>query len=755
MNSTELEFTGISLKSGFYHITEKLGDGAFGSVYKAIRGPSTFALKILNTNDPLRIQLFEQEIFLHQLAGSHPNIVRLIDHDIVDTSSGKRFFLLLDYCDTILSPNSVLNSELLAIMSDISKSLYHIHSLSPSLIHRDIKVENILYCSKTKSYKLCDFGSSTTTILTPTDRQSRLVIESELSKLTTPAYRSPEMVDLYRSSSLGPFCDVWAFGVALFVLSFGTLPFGDGTNKLSITNRKLVFPSKNRPQIVLDVIERCLDKNIKTRITARELVKMIDPDFVGEITTNRAQSEVLRAEDSFSFDTSSFDWPGDSQSISQSHSEPQSDSFDFDSSFFPSSSTNPPTSATEFDFDSAFSTVVEETVKPTIQVPTKQTTKIKKVPLFFTNDFVPSAVPKDLTHDLPRRSPSPPPSRPPLHPCTPPISRTFETSFTEEDNINPITTSELVKSKAKYLANNLVSFFDSDTPRSSITKATSNDNSIPKCKHLRNVLISLYEQSSTNVFSIICTKISPLAVNHLITLKCIYLCVYLLQEGPSFSAGKLREVYDVMESNIGSNILNNSVFKFLYEMMNFRLKDGCLLESNLSLDSALNLLINQKKFKEVTTADSLQKWFILYELLITKLGNSFLNSLYDYIVNLVQCIRSNLKQLERNASYFACLIELELERSLSVFLFLFITGKAMNSEITITQSNLIDLLRPVCSVGCNLYSLLSEFIEISNFTSSSQFVNYLRETTIRPPQSLEPDVCIAVTSRCSFLKISH
>jgi AP2-associated kinase len=71
------------------------------------------------------------------------------------------------------------------------------HNLKPPLIHRDLKVENILQASQT-SFKLCDFGSAVTAHLRPPSTTVELrALEADISRHTTFQYRAPEMIDVY------------------------------------------------------------------------------------------------------------------------------------------------------------------------------------------------------------------------------------------------------------------------------------------------------------------------------------------------------------------------------------------------------------------------------------------------------------------------------------------------------------------------------------------------------------------------------
>jgi serine/threonine protein kinase len=66
---------------------------------------------------------------------------------------------LVDYLNSRLE-NRPQEQEILFIFSQICSAVAHMHSFSPSIVHRDIKIENVLL--NNGKFKLCDFGSCTT-----------------------------------------------------------------------------------------------------------------------------------------------------------------------------------------------------------------------------------------------------------------------------------------------------------------------------------------------------------------------------------------------------------------------------------------------------------------------------------------------------------------------------------------------------------------------------------------------------------------
>ncbi|CAH1966775.1 unnamed protein product [Acanthoscelides obtectus] len=150
------------------------------------------------------------------------------------------------------------------------------HSQNPPIIHRDLKIENLLISAES-SIKLCDFGSATTDIYTPDTTWSanqHTSLEENMARFTTPMYRAPEMVETWNNHYVGPPVDVWALGCILYTLCFMKHPFEDSA-KLRIINANYTLPADSRYNCFHDIIRGCLQANPNHRLTISGVLERI------------------------------------------------------------------------------------------------------------------------------------------------------------------------------------------------------------------------------------------------------------------------------------------------------------------------------------------------------------------------------------------------------------------------------------------------------------------------------------------------
>jgi len=237
-------------------VKKVIAEGGYGYVFIA-QDPKTgkeYALKRQVVSKE-NVKIIKQEIaFLKQLS-DHPHIVQYYASagcPPSQTSHGNAEFLIqTELCnggrmEDVVRSLQLTPRQVLRVFFETCSAVAHMHSQNPPIIHRDLKVENLLLSSK-GAIKLCDFGSATTQQLHPDHSWTavqRGLAEDEIQRNTTPMYRAPEMIDLYSNSPVTEKADIWALGCLLYTLCYQEHPFEDSA-KLRILNANYRIPPED------------------------------------------------------------------------------------------------------------------------------------------------------------------------------------------------------------------------------------------------------------------------------------------------------------------------------------------------------------------------------------------------------------------------------------------------------------------------------------------------------------------------------
>ncbi|KAM3938815.1 cyclin-G-associated kinase [Leptodactylus fuscus] len=284
------DFVGQTVELGEMKLRVKrvIAEGGFAFVYEAqdLGSGKDYALKRLLSNEEEKNKAIIQEIcFMKKLSG-HPNIVQFcsaasIGKEESDTGQGE-FLLLTELCKGQLveflnkaeSKGPLSCDTILKMFYQTCRAVQHMHKQKPPIIHRDLKVENLLIGNQ-GTIKLCDFGSATTIAHYPDynwTAQRRAMVEDEMIRNTTPMYRTPEIIDLYSNFPIGEKQDIWALGCILYLLCFKQHPFEDGA-KLRIVNGKYSVPEDDTKYLVFHaLIKSMLKVNPEERLSITEVV---------------------------------------------------------------------------------------------------------------------------------------------------------------------------------------------------------------------------------------------------------------------------------------------------------------------------------------------------------------------------------------------------------------------------------------------------------------------------------------------------
>ena len=191
---------------------------------------------------------------------NHTNIIKVKDLIFKDSY----FFMVMELCEIDLfdyiESNRINVYTVKNFSLQIASAIDYLHN-KLSIVHRDIKLENILV--KGKILKLCDFNFAE-----KYDKDNKKRFKS----LGTTDYMCPELLVWNNMKRMtGPEMDIWAFGVVFYILVTDRLPF-DLYNKMMITKRSF------RREILVntyyeDVLSECFSKR---RRNIRDVIKKID-----------------------------------------------------------------------------------------------------------------------------------------------------------------------------------------------------------------------------------------------------------------------------------------------------------------------------------------------------------------------------------------------------------------------------------------------------------------------------------------------
>ena len=207
-----------------YQVEKILGEGTFGKVYSVKDHRSQiYALKLLRlweVHPDLRkglLERFDMEYETGLIKSDY--LVHAYAHGLVHGNP----YILMEYCDggDLISASNHQTIDYTEVATCVLKGLHALHQNGK--VHRDLKPENVLVKGN-GIFALTDFGIAG-------DRNKRMTERNILGKpkqlFGTYAYMPPEQVrPSHRESTVLPTTDIFSFGVMMYQILTGELPFG-------------------------------------------------------------------------------------------------------------------------------------------------------------------------------------------------------------------------------------------------------------------------------------------------------------------------------------------------------------------------------------------------------------------------------------------------------------------------------------------------------------------------------------------------
>lgn len=239
-----------------YDLISQIGNGSSSSVYKAKRKSDGLevAVKIIEVKSEFELLFIKnEEKILKSINGGHPSIPILYDV----FTEGPFYFIVMDFLadyiplldwansyvplifesdyesEKIQELIRIREADITVIFGNIISAINYLHS--KSIIHRDLKMENIMINPNTKTIKIIDYGFS---IISETMNWSTICgsfeyLAPEILKDIIKHNTQQEQIEVYSTYSIQS--EVWSIGVILYGMIFCRLPFFH-QNKMKLFN---------------------------------------------------------------------------------------------------------------------------------------------------------------------------------------------------------------------------------------------------------------------------------------------------------------------------------------------------------------------------------------------------------------------------------------------------------------------------------------------------------------------------------------
>lgn len=259
-------FSGCETFQDKYELLEKLGEGSSGVVYRCrrIKTDEIFAVKSFQFEDQHLASIRANFVNMKRL--DFPHLVR---YEALYIDLRKHMaWLVMEYvgASSLGRALGMSEDEMRGVVQQLLQTLNYLHLRG--VVHRDVKIENVLYDRENRRITLIDFGIC--------KRFKRREQRVEMWTVTgTLYYRAPQ---IFLGGGYREGVDVWAVGILLYKMVAGRTPFQSEYRNETVKNileKELEFSSefKEFSHLLRAFVSRLLNRNPKERVSAFEALK--------------------------------------------------------------------------------------------------------------------------------------------------------------------------------------------------------------------------------------------------------------------------------------------------------------------------------------------------------------------------------------------------------------------------------------------------------------------------------------------------